>query len=539
MEFKQYLAIIWHRIWLILLGVLLCGAIAYFINSTQQPKYVASTRLLIKEGGNNNNSYQDLLTGQRKADTYTELFLARDIAEKTIETLGLPYTADQLRSNMSVSSAGETLLIDVSITDTNPEQAALIANTMAKVFVEANDKREFGFSEEERIKLEAQKADVADKLEATETQINTLTVATAEDEALQSRLLADRNALQIQYQEIERGIITNNLETAITATRLSVIDSAIPNPTPISPRTASNTLLAALLGGLLGLGVIFLMEYLDDSVRSTQQVAEMTGLSTLGVIAQIEGDTQADRLISFRAPRAPISEAYRVIRTNLNFSTVDKELSSMLVTSSSPGEGKSTTSANIAVVMAQTGKRVILVDADLRRPTQHKSFETMNSQGLTTALLDAGTPIERHIQPTKVPGLRILTSGPMPPNPSELLNSQRMVQVMSTLDSLADVIIYDTPPALTVADASILAPRVDGCLVVLDSGKTKTDAIAQCADVLRSTGANLFGVVMNRIQTSGSRYYDYYKYRYYSYEYTQDNKKKQKGGLLGRLGFGK
>jgi capsular exopolysaccharide synthesis family protein len=214
----------------------------------------------------------------------------------------------------------------------------------------------------------------------------------------------------------------------------------------------------------------------------------------------------------------------------LGFSAIDKELQDVVVTSSSPGEGKSTTVANLATVMAQTGKQVIIVDADLRRPIQHKIFTLPNNQGLTTALLDQKTAVANHLQPTAIRNLRLMTSGPIPPNPSELLNSQRMAQVLADLRQEADVIIYDMPPALTVADAAILAAQVDGCILVIDTGNTRRDTFAQAALRLQKTGGNIFGVVMNRLRPGRSGYYyDHYYYYYHYYgAYEQENRAKRR-----------
>jgi non-specific protein-tyrosine kinase len=277
---------------------------------------------------------------------------------------------------------------------------------------------------------------------------------------------------------------------------------------------------------MLALGAVFLIEYLDDTVKTPDQIQEDTDMATLGAIAQIKGVNASERLVTHRTPRDPISEAYRVLRTNLSFSAVDGGLHSMLVTSSSPGEGKSTTTANLAVVLAQMGKRIIVVDADLRRPIQHKIFEVPNNQGLTTAILDNQTPISYHIQKTKIPNLYILASGPIPPNPAELLNSQRMSQVLTALKKEADLVVFDTPPTLTVADASILAPQVDGCLLVVESGQTKRDTFVQATERLNRTGAVLFGAVMNRLKPRRSGYY--YNYYYYHHYYDTEPGKRSK-----------
>jgi non-specific protein-tyrosine kinase len=287
---------------------------------------------------------------------------------------------------------------------------------------------------------------------------------------------------------------------------------------------------------MLAVGFIFLIDYLDDSIKSPQEVMEDTNLSTLGTIALIKGENPEDRLITAQSPRDPISEAYRVLRTNLNFSAIDGDMSTLLITSSSPGEGKSTTAANLAVVIAQTGKRVILVDADLRRPIQHKIFKATNNQGLTTAILDHNTPITYHLQKTKYPELQLMTSGPIPPNPAELLNSLRMNQVMEDFHREADIVIFDTPPVLTVADATILAPRTDGTLIVIESGGTKRSALLQAAERLQTTNGHIYGVVINKLNPSRIRGYGYYKYHYYYSsvkEYGRNPRKKGRRWLPG------
>jgi capsular exopolysaccharide synthesis family protein len=203
----------------------------------------------------------------------------------------------------------------------------------------------------------------------------------------------------------------------------------------------------------------------------------------------------------------------------------------MVITSSSPGEGKSTISANLAVVMAQTGKQVIIVDSDLRRPTQHQVFSLPNNRGLTSALLDSTVAITDHLQQTKVAGLRVLTSGPIPPNPSELLNSQRMGSIIEVLREDADLVIFDTPPALTVADAIILAPQVNGCVLVVDAGQTRQHSVAQAAERLRNSGANILGAVINQLKAGASGYYYEDYYRYYDHASKRSRRRPGRGGL--------
>lgn len=357
-----------------------------------------------------------------------------------------------------------------------------------------------------------------------ESQMRAFEQTAIEQDGVQlSQLVQQRNETRSDYTVSYDARQTLELERARGTDSFIQIEKAVaPHPDAnISPNPIPNTILATIVGGMLALGVVLLIEYLDDSVKTPDEIAAYTGLSTLATISFIDGENPSDRLISNHAPRDPISEAFRVLRTNLNFAAVDTDLRKILITSSAPGEGKSTTTANLATVMAQTGRKVILVDADLRRPSQHKIFEVSNNQGLTTALLDSSTPVTYHLQQTIVRDLRIMASGPLPPNPAELLNSHRMKDVLDGLLEEADILLIDTPPVLTVADAAILAPNVNGSVLVAEVGQTSRDALLESAERLKTMGAHVFGLVLNRSKRGKAGYYQYYyDNRYYTYEYS-------------------
>lgn len=530
MDIKDYALLVWRWAWLVVLGVLVAGAAAYLVSRNTTPVYRASARLMIDEapGGNSGNDYSRVLYEQRLAQTYVEILTTAPILQETLNQLNYPFTINQLRGKISVSAPQDTKIIVISVEDTDRERTAVIANTLAAVFIQENQARESLRYAEPIANWQRRLDEISDDILAIETQLNNVRdVETAEGQALQSRLETQLKEAQIRYTDVFNNLNQLQISQAKESSNLVPIDPATPPSIPIRPRTMANTLLAAVVGGMLALGIIFLIEYLDDTVKTPDQVLADTGLSTLGAIANIKAEGPPQTLITRIAPRDPISEAYRVVRTNLSFSAVDKGLRSLLVTSSSPGEGKSTTTANLAIVMAQTGMRVILVDADLRRPVQHKIFEKPNNQGLTTAVLDSETPVSQHIQETAVPYLSLMSSGPIPPNPAELLNSQRMAQVLNELQEIADVVLIDTPPVLTVADASILGALVSGCLLVINTGKTRRDTFIGAAERLERTGATLFGVVLNRLALDKRGYNSYYYYHYYSsYEYNSKKKKR-------------
>lgn len=214
-------------------------------------------------------------------------------------------------------------------------------------------------------------------------------------------------------------------------------------------------------------------------------------------------------LITHLNPKSPIAEQYRTIRTNIDFSLADRNLRSLVVTSSGPGEGKSMTTANLAVVMAQQGRKVLLVDADLRKPTVHYTFRLINTEGLSN-LLTKRAKLTDVITKTDVDNLYVITSGPIPPNPAELLSSRAMHELMTQALGIFDIIIFDTPPVLAVTDAQILSSQVDGTVLVVASGKTEKDAALEAKDLLQKSQARILGVVLNRQPIKNSRYYYYY-----------------------------
>lgn len=214
-------------------------------------------------------------------------------------------------------------------------------------------------------------------------------------------------------------------------------------------------------------------------------------------------------LITVLKPKSPISEQYRTVRTNIQFSSVDQEVRSLLVTSAGPGEGKSTTAANVAVVFAQQGKKVLLIDADLRKPTMHYTFKTENFRGVTNVLLRQ-LSLEQAVNLTEVENLDLLSSGPIPPNPAELLSSKSMKQLLENAYGIYDLIIFDSPPVMAVTDAQILANETEGSLLVVSSGKTEREMALKAKEALEAAKSKLLGVVLNGKKASESSYYYYY-----------------------------
>jgi succinoglycan biosynthesis transport protein ExoP len=269
------------------------------------------------------------------------------------------------------------------------------------------------------------------------------------------------------------------------------------------------TVLAAVVGAMLAVGVAFLLEHLDDTIKTPDDVSQTLGLATLGTIGRLA--KREEELVVVAQPFSPVTEAFRVLRTNIRFSGVDRPLRTLLVSSPSAAEGKSMAVANLAVAMAQAGLSVVAVDADLRRPRLHQLFGLdPRREGLTKALLEGS--INGRLHPAQVEGLRVLPSGELPPNPAEMLGSQRMQELLHELAQQVDVVLIDSAPVLPIADAMALAQAVDGVLLVLEAGHTRPEAARQAVESLHQVGANLVGVVLNAMPTHKGSYYYYHEH---------------------------
>lgn len=288
-------------------------------------------------------------------------------------------------------------------------------------------------------------------------------------------------------------------------------------------------LAAAAIGLSLGVGAAYLLEYLDDTIKSPEDIERVTELTTLAGIADHKQENGRQRgLVTITQARSPVSESYRSLRTAVLYSNVDRQTRTMVVTSANPREGKSVTSANLAVVLAQGGHRVLLIDADLRRPTLHIHFNKPPGYGLTNLLLDMPptfdssrigdmySQLSKAVSTTSVGGLYLMTSGELPPNPAELIGSNRMKTLIKALSTRFDFVIIDTPPILPVTDAVVLGARVDSVLLVSRAGSTRQSHLKHAAGRLKEVNANVVGVILNRLSSHGGGYYHYYKGYYAS-----------------------
>ncbi|KAA3612036.1 MAG: polysaccharide biosynthesis tyrosine autokinase [Calditrichaeota bacterium] len=363
------------------------------------------------------------------------------------------------------------------------------------------------------------------------SELETLPVKVLGLARLERRRLVDEQTYIMMTKKLEE----TKIQEAGQRKNVRVVDEAIEPIFPTKPKKKLNLALGLVLGLGLGIGITFLREYFDNTIK-THEDLEALGYNVLANIPQIEmskveeklehklsklgpieGKRIEARLITHLDPKSPVSEAYRTLRTNLQFSKIDKAVHTMLVTSSGPKEGKSTTSANLAIAMAQSGKRVVLIDADLRRPVVHSIFGLEKEDGITNYLMN-DISYDKMIKKSIMDNLYIIPSGVLPPNPSELISSKNMEDLIERLKGDFDLVVFDTPPIIAVTDAAILSTKVDGTLLVVKSGQTNYDAVVRAKSLMENVDARILGALLNGVEVGGmyGTYYYYYYHNYYS-----------------------
>lgn len=433
-----------RRRWLLILSCLLIAvAAAAVVTIRATPQYASTARLFVSTPGSGSvDAYQGGLFSQQRVTSYADLIKGKEVAQRVIERLDLSESAADLAGKVTSLVAPQTVIIEVSVTDPDPQRAELLAQTVAEEFTKF---------------------------------VGELETAPGETTAL------------------------------IKAT---VVEPAGLPGSPVSPQPLRNLGLGVILGLLVGIGVAVARERLDTTLRSPDALKKATGGSLLGTVGFDPGAGKRP-LVSQLDSHAPRIEAFRILRTNLQFVDVDEAFKVFVVSSPLPGDGKSTTAINLALMLAQAGERVVLVEADLRRPRVSDYLRLESAVGLTTLLIGR-VDLADAVQQSGQAGLDVITSGAIPPNPAELLQSKAMAALLAELRGAYDLVIIDAPPLLPVTDAALIAAQSDGVILVVRHGKTTKDQCEQAVDRLRSVGAPLSGSVLNMVpsgpETYGYRY---------------------------------
>jgi len=578
--FSQYASLLLQWSWLLVILAILGGGTAYFVSNRQTRTYQSSTQVMINGApASLTNPYGTSGAGQQLGATYAKMMITRPVLSSVAKKLGFP-TFPHTAVVQAIPDPN-TGLLTVTVTDIDPDRAALIANTLVSVFADKIQADQVSRYADSKTSLQDQMTSLTQKIQSTTSAITALntqiqetinaltsvngeiqtengiitstklplpdsaTIAAAQaiigtDQARRDQLnitlaqyqpqLTQLQTTLSQYQQSYNNLFqsyqTVLLAEAQSTSTIVINDPAIPSGIPIAPQPLRSAMLAAVVGLMVAAGIIFLIEFLDDTIRDPQEITRRWGLPVLGMIVSYKS-TKGEALITVRHPRSPISEAFRSLRTNLQFAGVEIPLHTLLVTSPSPSDGKTTIVANLASVIAQSGRNVVILDADLRRPRIHKMFQLSNRVGLTDQFIDTQDRLDGSLKSTEVANLHAITSGNLPPNPSELLSSGRMSEILKMLSNQFNTVIIDSPPTLLVTDALVLAQRVDGVLLVVKPSVTKWASLRQAIEQLQHVKANLLGVVVNDINIGRSRYYyyrGYYKQKYgKSYHYAEDD----------------
>jgi non-specific protein-tyrosine kinase len=496
-----------------LLCTVLGGLTSFLVSSQMDPTYEASTLLIIGSSIESTDpNYSDMLTGAELAQTYAELVKTRPLLEATMLALSLPG-----RPAVTVTLVRNTQLMRIAVQDTDPHRAAATADELARQLILQSPSDP---QREEQAYREFAREQVSDLQRELVELSQALQVA--KDSANQEDMRRLQEELSLRRTNLN-GFLYYLQGSSVNSLR--VVEPAVLPLAPIKPKVQQNTALAAIVGLMLAAGAAFLVEYLDDSIRSPRDVEELLEMPALGVVADIPTNGHSPESIAMQDLVSPFTEAFRVLRMNLRYSLSSDVASHVfLVTSPGPGQGKSTIVTNLGAVSAQFGQKTVLVDADMRRPRLHKILGCPNVHGLSSLLVGEVANVQDVMQATSLENLYVVPCGPKPPNPAELLASPRMEQVIQELSALADVVVVDSPPILAVADAAVLSRLCAGTLLVLQAGRTGMMEATQAVENLRKVGSKVLGGVLNRVKRSRQFGYGYgYNYGYYySYSYAEN-----------------
>ncbi|MEL4320068.1 polysaccharide biosynthesis tyrosine autokinase [Leifsonia sp. YIM 134122] len=451
MELRDYVRIL-HKSWILIVVFALLGiGLAATYSILVAPKYEATTKLYVSVRAGEAAATGDLVQGtsfaRQAVTSYVDVVASAVVLDRVVKELDLSESSAQLAAQVTASSPLNTVLIAITVTDGDPEQAALIANSIGANFSD---------------------------------------------------------------------VVVNNLEKpsgeAPSLVKIETIQPATAPSRPSSPNVPLNLILGALVGLAAGIGLAILRSVLDTRIHSLHDIEQITDKPLLGGIA-LDPDAKKRPLIVHADPRNPRAESFRSLRTNLQFVNVEGGPRSFVISSAGPGEGKSTTTANLAISLAETGARVALIDGDLRLPKIAEYMGIEGGVGLTDLLIGRAT-LADVLQKWGRGKLFVLPAGRIPPNPSELLGSRPMVELLETLSEQFDYILIDAPPLLLVTDAAVVSKFTGGTILVAASGSTKKQELAGAVRALTASGGRLAGVVVTMLPTKGPDSYGYGAYTY-------------------------
>jgi polysaccharide biosynthesis transport protein len=506
-DLRQYLQVLLRRKWMVAGCAALLGAVALATSLTQEPVYRASAQLILQTQqapsvfDSNTGVYRDPL---RAVQTEIQVLQGRTIRDAVEDIVPNP-------APVSANSVGLTDILQVNAESTSPALASRTANAYATSYVEYRRRRALET-------VLAAGREIQEKLSSLDQQIAALQAdidrAGGEDEA--ADLVARRTGLIDQQSLFRQRLDQLQVDAELSDAGVEVVAPAEVPTNPVRPKPVRTAALAAVAGLLIGAALALLRDRLDESIRTKEDVA--AAVPDVPVVATVPAvpswkDRRTTELVSSSSPNDPAAEAYRSLRTAIQFMSLDRTIQAIQITSPHAAEGKSTTLANLAVTLARTGKRVVVVCCDLRRPRIHEFFGLENRAGFTSVLLGEAELGDALQLVASEPNIIVLSAGPPPPNPSELLSGKSARNLLEQLKSASDIVLVDCPPVLPVTDATIISGHVDATLVVASAGDTSGPQLAEAVRLLQNVEAPLVGIVLNGVSPKAG-YGGTYAYTY-------------------------
>jgi Mrp family chromosome partitioning ATPase/capsular polysaccharide biosynthesis protein len=527
MSLQEYGNTLLKRWWLVLICCFIIGVGAYIGSKLVTPLYQSTALVEVSiRSGDNQSNYTDLLASDQLVQTEAQLATSDPVIREVASHFA-PLTVDQISKKVTAAPKLNTQIFEIDVLDSNPDRAAAIANQVATVLIAQQNQGVQQVSNQAEQQIQDDLNSTQQQIEKITSQIVTLqaTGGSAVQMAILQTRLVSLQQHSSQWQTLLEQLELAKAQSSQSNNFLSVVQPAQPQLSPVQPNKLMNTGLGLLLGLLLGMLLAVVFEKMDTRVRTPQAITELLGWPVLASIWYARSTKKVD---VFHPKGADIYvESYRILRTSLGFSAIDKSLRTLMVTSALPHEGKSVISANLAIFLAKAGKSTLLIDADLRQPTQSELFElSSDALGLSNLILAVSTsPADKssdalkaippdltapqvnifdaslapYIHSVTIPNLWVMPTGPLPPNPSELLDSKAMKSVLNSIkNSEFEIVIFDVPPYLAVSDTTILSGKVDGMLIVIDITCAKKENLKQMKTLLTQAGTRVIGCVVNK-----------------------------------------
>ncbi len=501
MQLSDFINVLLQRKWIVILTTVVCVALVTVGSLLTEPVYSASATIRVPTAPNPLVDRADVLYAQRLMNTYTIIARSLPLLNQVIEDLDLALTARQLDGMIEAQPIEDTELFRIKVNSTDPAQAAAIANALANALIAETDAALRGAQSAPEA-IQDQIAQVEQELTDLRTEYDAALLASPQDTALITELSRRVVIKQQTYETLLAQYDEARLVSTMRVNAIVLIEEAVPPTTPTTPRLSLNMALAGVLGLLGGVALVLIMHNLDSRLYTSSQIQPIVDLPILAEIHHVRRN--GNKLINLEMAQR---EAYRRLRVNIFSLQKSSPLKIIVVTSAVPGEGKSTIVANLAVSVAQLRHTVLIIDCDLRHPCQHQLFDLPNEVGFST-VLKKKVSLSEAIQQTPYVGLNVLTSGPVPDNPTELLSSNYVANIMEELKPKYDVILLDTPALIPVIDAAVLAPLADGVIQIVRSGLSQEDATLTTLSQIHEVQANPIGVVLNDVPARVSKYHN-------------------------------